>query len=65
MEHEEPHMSDLEVSLKTHARDLLDSLERGNFGDAVQVIHDLNKARDQGLYFEVGKLTRELCSNRG
>lgn len=56
----EPHMGDLESSLKTHARDLLDSLERGNFGDAVQVIHDLNKARDQGLYHEVGKLTREL-----
>ena len=60
MEHEKPQMGDLETSLKTHARDLLDSLERGNFGDAVQVIHDLNKARDQGLYFEVGKLTREL-----
>ena len=60
MEHEKPHMSDLETSLKSHAQDLLDSLERGNIGDAVQVIHDLNKARDQGLYFEVGKLTREL-----
>ncbi|MFT5780991.1 MAG: chemotaxis protein CheZ [Pseudomonas sp.] len=60
MEHEEPQMTDLESSLKTHARSLMDSLECGNFRGAIEVIHDLNKARDQGLYHEVGKLTREL-----
>src|SRR5690606_10982142 len=50
----------LESSLKLHAKGLLDSLEKGNFGDAVQLIHELNKTRDRGLYHEVGKLTREL-----
>ena len=60
MEHKEPHMTDLESSLKTHARSLMESLECGNFSGAIEVIHDLNKARDQGLYHEVGKLTREL-----
>ena len=32
------------------------------FGDAVQLIHELNQTRDRGLYREVGKLTRELHS---
>ncbi|WP_263139335.1 protein phosphatase CheZ [Pseudomonas sp. RIT-PI-AD] len=51
---------DFESTLKTHARQLVDSLEKGNFGEAVQLIHELNHARDRGLYQEVGKLTREL-----
>lgn len=51
---------DLESTLKNHARELVETLERGNFGDAVQLIHELNKVRDRGLYQEVGKLTREL-----
>lgn len=53
-------IGDLESSLKTHAKDLLASLEKGNFGEAVELIHELNKTRDRGLYHEVGKLTREL-----
>lgn len=60
MEHNDSPMADLESSLKTHARGLVESLEKGNFGDAVQLIHELNKTRDRGLYHEVGKLTREL-----
>lgn len=60
MAHDEIPMGDLESSLKTHARELVNSLEKGNFGDAVQLIHELNKVRDRGLYHEVGKLTREL-----
>ncbi len=51
---------DFESTLKTHARQLVDSLEKGNFGEAVQLIQELNQARDRGLYQEVGKLTREL-----
>lgn len=51
---------DLESTLKNHARELVETLEKGNFGDAVQLIHELNKVRDRGLYQEVGKLTREL-----
>lgn len=60
MEHKDSVQGDLESSLKNNARQLVDSLEQGNFGEAVQLIHELNKARDRGLYHEVGKLTREL-----
>jgi chemotaxis protein CheZ len=60
MEHKNPPQDDLESTLKVHARQLVDSLEHGNFGEAVQLINDLNKVRDRGLYHEVGKLTREL-----
>ncbi|MGV8843810.1 MAG: protein phosphatase CheZ [Pseudomonas sp.] len=51
---------DLESALKSNARELVSSLERGNFGEAVVFINELNKVRDRGLYHEVGKLTREL-----
>lgn len=60
MEHNDSPQGDLESTLKLHARQLVDSLEHGNFGEAVQLINDLNKVRDRGLYHEVGKLTREL-----
>jgi len=60
MEHTDSPMGDLESALKANARELVNSLEKGNFGEAVQFIHELNKVRDRGLYQEVGKLTREL-----
>lgn len=60
MEHDDSTLGDLESTLKNNARDLVDSLEQGNFGAAVQLINELNKVRDRGLYHEVGKLTREL-----
>lgn len=60
MEHDDSTLGDLESTLKSNARDLVDSLEQGNFGTAVQLINELNKVRDRGLYHEVGKLTREL-----
>jgi chemotaxis protein CheZ len=60
MEHDDSTLGDLESTLKNNARDLVDSLEQGNFGVAVQLINELNKVRDRGLYHEVGKLTREL-----
>ena len=60
MEHDDSTLGDLESTLKTNARELVDSLEKGNFGAAVQLINELNKVRDHGLYHEVGKLTREL-----
>jgi len=60
MAHDDLPMGDLESSLKSNARELVESLEKGNFGEAVQLIHELNKVRDRGLYHEVGKLTREL-----
>lgn len=60
MDQKDSQPGDLESTLKNHARELVDTLEKGNFGDAVQLIHELNKVRDRGLYQEVGKLTREL-----
>ena len=62
MGHNESSQGDFESTLKKHARELVDSLEKGQFGDAVQLIHELNQTRDRGLYREVGKLTRELHS---
>lgn len=53
-------MGDFESTLKKHALELVASLEKGRFGEAVQLIHELNQTRDRGLYQEVGKLTREL-----
>ncbi|AGI23690.1 protein phosphatase CheZ [Pseudomonas sp. MT3] len=51
---------DFESTLKKHARELVDCLEQGDVQTAVQLISELNQARDRGLYQEVGKLTREL-----
>jgi len=62
MERTESSLGDFESTLKKHAQQLVESLERGRFGDAVQLIHELNQTRDRGLYQEVGKLTRELHS---
>src|SRR5262245_52485991 len=53
-------VDDFESTLKKHAQELVNSLERGEFKDAVQLIGELNNVRDRGLYQEVGKLTREL-----
>ncbi|QKZ03639.1 MULTISPECIES: protein phosphatase CheZ [Pseudomonas] len=62
MERKESSLGDFEFTLKKHAQQLVESLEMGKFGDAVQLIHELNQTRDRGLYQEVGKLTRELHS---
>ncbi|EPL04860.1 protein phosphatase CheZ [Pseudomonas sp. TH05] len=62
MEHNESSLGDFESTLKKHAHELVESLEKGKFGEAVQLIHELNQTRDRGLYQEVGKLTRELHS---
>ncbi|UVJ45455.1 protein phosphatase CheZ [Pseudomonas sp. LS1212] len=62
MEHNISSLGDFESTLKKHANELVSSLEKGKFGDAVQLIHELNQTRDRGLYQEVGKLTRELHS---
>ena len=55
-------MLDVEAKLKSHARHLIDSLEQGHFGEAVETIQRINQTRDQGLYLEVGRLTRQLHS---
>src|SRR5690606_101897 len=46
-------------SLMENARELMRSLERREFGDAVQIINELNKVRDRVLYQAVGRLTRK------
>ena len=60
MQSNQTSLGEFESTLKKHAQELVDSLERGRFGEAVQLIHQLNQTRDRGLYQEVGKLTREL-----
>ncbi|MBB2495917.1 protein phosphatase CheZ [Aquipseudomonas ullengensis] len=62
MANDDSTLGELESTLKVHARQLVESLEKGRFGEAVQLIHELNQTRDRGLYQEVGKLTRELHS---
>ncbi len=52
--------AEFEHSLKNNARKLVDHLEEGDYREAVLVIHEINQARDRGLYHEVGKLTRAL-----
>ncbi|WP_022963805.1 protein phosphatase CheZ [Halopseudomonas pelagia] len=51
---------EFEHSLKDNARQLVDYLEQGQYGEAILVIHAINQARDRGLYYEVGQLTRAL-----
>ena len=53
MAHDDSHLGELESTLKQHATQLVDSLEKGRFGEAVGLIHELNKARDHGLYQEM------------
>lgn len=62
MDSSQTSLGEFESTLKKHAQELVESLERGRFGEAVQLIHELNQTRDRGLYQEVGKLTRELHS---
>lgn len=47
-------------NLADHAKVLLEQLERGDPNEALKTIDALNKARDFGLYQEIGKLTRSL-----
>jgi chemotaxis protein CheZ len=51
---------EFEHSLKDNAKQLVDYLEKGQFGEAILVIQAINQARDRGLYHEVGLLTRAL-----
>jgi hypothetical protein len=45
---------EFEHSLKDNARQLVEHLEQGQFGEAILVIHEINQARDRGLYPEAG-----------
>lgn len=39
---------------------LLESLQQGDMAAAAELIHQINHARDETLYYEVGRLTRAL-----
>ncbi|HCP54494.1 MAG: protein phosphatase [Pseudomonadaceae bacterium] len=60
MEYQDSSKAGFESALKLNAGQLVDSLEKGDIGEAVRLINELNKTRDRGLFHEVGKLTREL-----
>lgn len=56
----EQSLAEFEATLKAHAPQLIESLQQGRFDEATQMFNELNQARNNGLYREVGKLTREL-----
>ena len=45
---------------EANAPRLIESLQQGRFDEATQMFNELNQVRNNGLYQEVGKLTREL-----
>ena len=49
-----------EVILKEQAQLLLDSLEDGDVGSAVRQLLNINNAREDSLYRQIGKITRGL-----
>ncbi len=51
---------DTSAQMMEYARQLMQSLEQGQSLEAMKIIHDLNKFRDQRLFAEVGRLTRTL-----
>jgi chemotaxis protein CheZ len=53
-------LAEFETTLRAHAPQLIESLQKGRFDEAAQMFNELNESRNHGLYQEVGKLTREL-----
>ncbi|MBU6949860.1 MULTISPECIES: protein phosphatase CheZ [unclassified Hahella] len=51
---------EIETRLSEQAASLMEHVSKGDFGEALRVISDLNDTRDRTLYHEVGKLTRSL-----
>lgn len=43
-----------------HAKELVSKLESGKTAEAIKVIEDINRVRDQTLFQEVGRLTRRI-----
>lgn len=52
----------LSLAVQEHATELQNALAESDWTQAVRVIGDINRVRDQALYQEVAKLTRELHS---
>jgi chemotaxis protein CheZ len=54
------HDSSFQQEMKQLAESLLEKIEKGNLGDVVGVVNNINEVRDRTLYDEIGKLTRAL-----
>ncbi|MCA6062804.1 protein phosphatase CheZ [Thalassolituus marinus] len=52
--------SNVGSEIRTLAENMIQQLERGNLGQAVALVNDLNEVRDRTLYNEIGRLTRAL-----
>ena len=53
---------EFEATLQAHAPQLIECLQQGRFADAALLINQFSQERNNRLYREVGKLTRELHS---
>jgi len=51
---------EFEATLRARAPQLLESLQQGRLDETAQMLNELNQIRNNSLYQEVGKLTREL-----
>jgi len=51
---------EFEATLRERTPQLLESLQKGQLDEVAQLLNELNDIRNNGLYQEVGKLTREL-----
>src|SRR5690606_712358 len=51
---------EFEVTLRARVPQLLDSLQQGRLDETAQLLNELNHIRNNNLYQEGGKLTREL-----
>lgn len=54
------HAPSFQQEMKELAEDLLQKIESGDLGKVVEVVNNINEARDRTLYDEIGKLTRAL-----
>lgn len=53
-------IGDFQGPVLRHARELVSKLESGKTAEAIKVIEDINRVRDQTLFQEVGRLTRRI-----
>ena len=66
MEHKDCTQADFESTLKKHAHELVESLERGQFGDAVQLIASAKRVPPKDRQFKSyrGKVTEFVTGGR-
>ncbi len=54
------HNDSFVTELKDHSQQLIAQLQKNNFEEASQVIHEMMQSRDEHLFLSVGQLTRAL-----